>query len=216
MRQAIIPAGANFGFCDGLVHFVKNSISSWTFEQGNQETRRRNDAIPDNTTFVSVAKAAPYTRSGEYLMNSLNNVPAQLGVYQQLSTPTVARLSAPTVTESWTPVPLTRSSNSRQTRLAGRGPTPGLLFLIHHSNGYVMHCGTGLCPWPRRHLWVWRAVGATAFPAPPHGGNIILLPDLRGVAEDKIENLESTKGSRTASIKSRIIAYFYAPTRHLH
>jgi prepilin-type N-terminal cleavage/methylation domain-containing protein/prepilin-type processing-associated H-X9-DG protein len=78
------PGGANFAFCDGSVHFLKNSISSWTFNSGNADSYQ--DAMPDNTTFVTVPYSAPYTKSGSYLQNSLNNVPAQLGVYQALST----------------------------------------------------------------------------------------------------------------------------------
>ncbi len=79
------PGGANFGFCDGSVRFIKNSISSWTFTQGNQDSYQ--DGFPDNTTFQEVYKAAPYTRSGYYLSKiGKNGVAAQLGVYQQLST----------------------------------------------------------------------------------------------------------------------------------
>jgi prepilin-type N-terminal cleavage/methylation domain-containing protein/prepilin-type processing-associated H-X9-DG protein len=78
------PGGANFAFCDGSVHFVKNSVSSWSFNSGNADSFK--DAMPDNTTFVTVSFTAPYVKSGSYLQNSLNNIPAQLGVYQQLST----------------------------------------------------------------------------------------------------------------------------------
>jgi hypothetical protein len=42
--------------------------------------------MPDNTTFTIVTATAPATKSGEYLLNSKNGVPALLGVYQQLST----------------------------------------------------------------------------------------------------------------------------------
>jgi prepilin-type N-terminal cleavage/methylation domain-containing protein/prepilin-type processing-associated H-X9-DG protein len=79
------PGGANFGFCDGSVRFIKNSISSWTFNSNNSDSY--GDVFPDNTTFVTVAATAPYTKSGHYLQNTGttgNN--AQLGVYQQLST----------------------------------------------------------------------------------------------------------------------------------
>jgi prepilin-type processing-associated H-X9-DG protein len=78
------PGGANFGFCDGSVKFIKNSISSWTFQTGNADSY--GDSMPDNTTFTTVAPTAPATKSGSYLLNSKNGVPAQLGVYQQLST----------------------------------------------------------------------------------------------------------------------------------
>jgi hypothetical protein len=42
--------------------------------------------MPDNTTFISVPATPPAIKSGSYLLNSLNGVPATLGVYQQLST----------------------------------------------------------------------------------------------------------------------------------
>ena len=80
------PGGANFAFCDGSVHFLKNSVSSWSFNSGNADSYK--DAMPDNTTFVSVSATAPYTKGGSYLVNigAGGTTPAQLGVYQQLST----------------------------------------------------------------------------------------------------------------------------------
>jgi prepilin-type N-terminal cleavage/methylation domain-containing protein/prepilin-type processing-associated H-X9-DG protein len=78
------PGGANFAFADGSVHFLKNSISSWSFSQGNADSY--GDSFPNNTTFVTVSAASPYVKSGSYLQNSSTNGPAQLGVYQQLST----------------------------------------------------------------------------------------------------------------------------------
>jgi prepilin-type N-terminal cleavage/methylation domain-containing protein/prepilin-type processing-associated H-X9-DG protein len=78
------PGGANFGFCDGSVKFIKNSISSWTFTTGNADSY--GDQWPDRTTYTEVAATAPYTRTGYYLANTSATGNAQLGVYQQLST----------------------------------------------------------------------------------------------------------------------------------
>ncbi len=73
------PGGANFAFCDGSVHFLKNTISSWAFT-GNADSYA--DALPNNTAYVTVPATAPYTRGGYYLQN----YGAQLGIYQMLST----------------------------------------------------------------------------------------------------------------------------------
>jgi prepilin-type N-terminal cleavage/methylation domain-containing protein/prepilin-type processing-associated H-X9-DG protein len=78
------PGGANFGFSDGSVRFIKNSVSSWSFNTGNNDGD--GDSIPDYTTRVTVTATAPYTRTGYYLQNSNGTGIAQLGVYQQLST----------------------------------------------------------------------------------------------------------------------------------
>jgi prepilin-type N-terminal cleavage/methylation domain-containing protein/prepilin-type processing-associated H-X9-DG protein len=74
------PGGANFAFCDGSVHFLKNTISSWTFNSGNADSY--GDSMPDGTVFTAVSATAPYTRTGDYLAKGT----AQLGVYQQLAT----------------------------------------------------------------------------------------------------------------------------------
>jgi hypothetical protein len=72
---------------DGSVRFIKNSISSWPFSNNADSY---GDSMPDNTTFVTVPAAPPAVKSGSYLLNSISNggvtIPAQLGVYQQLST----------------------------------------------------------------------------------------------------------------------------------
>jgi prepilin-type processing-associated H-X9-DG protein len=74
------PGGANFANCDGSVRFIKNSISSWTFNTGN--TDPSNNAMPDGTVYRSIAATDPYSKTGHYLVTS----GATLGVYQQLST----------------------------------------------------------------------------------------------------------------------------------
>jgi prepilin-type N-terminal cleavage/methylation domain-containing protein/prepilin-type processing-associated H-X9-DG protein len=78
------PGGANFGFSDGSVRFIKNTVSSWSFNTSNNDGD--GDSIPDYTTRVTVTATAPATRTGYYLQNSNSTGIAQLGVYQQLST----------------------------------------------------------------------------------------------------------------------------------
>jgi prepilin-type processing-associated H-X9-DG protein len=81
------PNGANFAFCDGSVRFIKNSISSWSFQGANADSY--GDAMPDNTTFVTVKASPPASiKSGSYLLNvnTSTGAAATLGVYQQLST----------------------------------------------------------------------------------------------------------------------------------
>jgi prepilin-type N-terminal cleavage/methylation domain-containing protein len=74
------PGGALFGFCDGSVKFINNSINSWSFAAGN--TNSFGDTMPDNAVSTPVPKSAPFTSSGTYL----NTTNAVLGVYQKLST----------------------------------------------------------------------------------------------------------------------------------
>jgi prepilin-type N-terminal cleavage/methylation domain-containing protein/prepilin-type processing-associated H-X9-DG protein len=74
------PGGANFAFSDGSVHFIKNSINSWTFNTGNADSY--GDALPDGTAYVTVSATAPYTYGTYYLQQT----GAAIGVYQALST----------------------------------------------------------------------------------------------------------------------------------
>jgi prepilin-type processing-associated H-X9-DG protein len=74
------PGGANFAFCDGSVKFLKNTISSWSFTDGNAAIVP--GSMPDGTIFTTVLSSPPYTRPGFYLASGN----AVLGVYQKLAT----------------------------------------------------------------------------------------------------------------------------------
>ncbi len=66
------PGGLNMAYADGSVHFIKNTINSWSFATGNADSY--GDSMPDGVTFVS----------STYLWTV--SPTAQFGVYQKLST----------------------------------------------------------------------------------------------------------------------------------
>ncbi len=66
------PGGVNYGFCDGSVHFIKNSISSWQFTT----------ATASGFYNVSLPAGVNYTN---YIWTATPGM-TQQGVYQSLST----------------------------------------------------------------------------------------------------------------------------------
>jgi prepilin-type processing-associated H-X9-DG protein len=66
------PGGVNFAFCDGSVHFIKNSISSWAFSTATA-AGFYGVSLPNGVTYAN------------YIFSGTLGV-TQQGVYQSLST----------------------------------------------------------------------------------------------------------------------------------
>jgi prepilin-type N-terminal cleavage/methylation domain-containing protein/prepilin-type processing-associated H-X9-DG protein len=67
------PGGVNFAFCDGSVHFIKNSVSSWQFT--TQNSGWYGASLPVGVAYIKFI----------WYMNQNGQV-TRLGVYQALST----------------------------------------------------------------------------------------------------------------------------------
>ena len=67
------PGGANFAFCDGSVHFLKDSTASWSFANGT---------VDGNYGITLPSGVTDPSGTGQLIIN----MGTQLGVLQQLST----------------------------------------------------------------------------------------------------------------------------------
>ncbi len=72
------PGGANFGFCDGSVKFLKESISSWQIQQQGSTTVNMAAGGSGNGYPIGVSRDA---QGGFQFVQG-----TQLGVYQKLAT----------------------------------------------------------------------------------------------------------------------------------
>ena len=97
------PGGANFGFCDGSVKFIKNSISSWTFQTGNADSY--GDSMPDNTTFTTLgASTAPAPPRAAAISSTAGpTAPASSASISSSRPAPAAKSSAPTRTDAMRP-----------------------------------------------------------------------------------------------------------------
>jgi prepilin-type N-terminal cleavage/methylation domain-containing protein/prepilin-type processing-associated H-X9-DG protein len=69
--ESLHPGGVNWAFCDGSVHFIKNTINSWTYQPGST-SGLYGTSLPLGVTYANyIYSVAPGT---------------QFGVYQALST----------------------------------------------------------------------------------------------------------------------------------
>jgi prepilin-type N-terminal cleavage/methylation domain-containing protein/prepilin-type processing-associated H-X9-DG protein len=72
--SSLHPGGVNYGFCDGSVHFIKNTISSWSYTSNTVTFDGSATSAPAGVTYASyIFSGTPGT--------------TQYGVYQALSTP---------------------------------------------------------------------------------------------------------------------------------